>query len=592
MADYSPPASHPIIKIGPRGGLIVGQRTGKDGKPEYDYQRPEHQHLGAGPHREAPYRRPVQQSLFDAPRTLALKPPEESRRRAAEKPQGDLFGATRTVAVAHPAPPSGSRVAKLARPLPWAAVQHHEPEPAAAPAPKAEWKAPEPTPAAAKLEGQARERKPEPKMPQETPARPTAVDPALWTKRPIFGVAGGSDEIVITDAGRLLAFQVANGKKLDQKQLAALERLEASGRLPQTRAEGAKLRFVGSEKEDAPLRRLLGYVTTYRADVGPHAHEEGFELSDTGQKALRQYHEEADRLLDRIRKQEAPARVNPDEVTAAEQRQRQRQEAAEAPAALSEEARKTLKLAYEMPLDPATGRPRPLNYDRDKDAAKELVAAGLLKWNGKPGWNGAEYADVTPAADQWFHDRIAATGREKGHSAGQVAVLQARHDFRTQTTRMERSLEGGSRREPAKEVQEAVAAAEKRVAEMEDKHGMAPSTVDGFRRRFKIPDDWEVHPTFNKPARFSVRRPGGEHYRIVIQGNDVGGSGRAYFESREYLGAPVYHFVWSSTQKFGKGWQPFSEAWPKYQKWAKDQDARDAKHERDHAAMLEEQGRR
>lgn len=161
MADFSPPAAHPIIKIGPRGGLIVGQRTGKDGKPEYDYQRPEHQHIGAGPHREAPYRRPVQQSLFDAPRTLALKPPEEPRRHAAEKPQGDLFGAPRTVAVAHPAPPSGSRVAKLAKPLPWAAVQHHEPEPAPAPAPKAEWKAPEPTPAAAKLEGQTRERHPE-----------------------------------------------------------------------------------------------------------------------------------------------------------------------------------------------------------------------------------------------------------------------------------------------------------------------------------------------------------------------------------------------------------------------------------------------
>lgn len=161
MADYSPPAAHPIIKIGPRGGLIVGQRTGKDGKPEYEYQRPEHQHIGAGPHREAPYNRPVQQSLFDAPRTLALKPPEEPRRRPAEKPQGDLFGATRTVAVAHPAPPSGSRVAKLAKPLPWAAVQHHEPEPAPRPAPKAEWKAPEPTPAAVKLEGQTRRRKPE-----------------------------------------------------------------------------------------------------------------------------------------------------------------------------------------------------------------------------------------------------------------------------------------------------------------------------------------------------------------------------------------------------------------------------------------------
>lgn len=181
MSDYSPPASHPIIKIGPRGGLIVGQRTGKDGKPEYEYQRPEHQHIGAGPHREAPYQRPRQQSLFDAPRTLALKPPEEPRRRAAEKPQGDLFGAPRTVAVAHPAPPSGTRVAKLAKPLPWAAVQHHEPEPAAAPAPKAEWKAPEPSPAAAKLEGQTRERQPEPEAP--TRVNPDEVTSAEQRQR-------------------------------------------------------------------------------------------------------------------------------------------------------------------------------------------------------------------------------------------------------------------------------------------------------------------------------------------------------------------------------------------------------------------------
>ena len=385
MADYSPPAAHPIVRIGPRGGKIIAERFGKDGKPEFEYQRQEHQHLGAGPHREAPYQRPVQQSLFDAPRTLALKPPEEPRRRATDAPQGDLFGAPRTVAVAHPEPPSGSRVAKLAKPLPWAAVQHHEPEPAAAPAPKAEWKAPEPTPAAAKLEGQSRERKPDvavravddPKSPGWAPTR--GPDPES------FDIAETSNETGsrMIDVWRHLV------------------------KFPTKKEAAAAAREIGWSANDAVkvatrfqelwgLHNMGGYVTKRGYDrmrqargvVVPEKPVEpssdvrlqwsAAELSQPGEYMRLKAEWDALPVDEKNRRNAAgsetlatPARVNPDEVTAAEQRQRQ--EAAE------ESARRRRKPDEPEAPEPAEKLERQVEahaVEREEAAAAEAENEG------------------------------------------------------------------------------------------------------------------------------------------------------------------------------------------------------------------------
>lgn len=86
-----------VIRIGPRGGHIVAEGTGGKG-PQYEGHGEEH--VGAA--RRPALDRPVQGSLFDAPRTLALKPSEEPRApRATAGEQGDLFGGPpRTVALA------------------------------------------------------------------------------------------------------------------------------------------------------------------------------------------------------------------------------------------------------------------------------------------------------------------------------------------------------------------------------------------------------------------------------------------------------------------------------------------------------------
>ena len=79
-------ADRPVIEIGPRGGRIVGHHAGHGGKPVAEYEG----HVGGA-------LRPSQQRLFDSPRTLTLKPPEERERRsAAGEAQTDLFGPPRS----------------------------------------------------------------------------------------------------------------------------------------------------------------------------------------------------------------------------------------------------------------------------------------------------------------------------------------------------------------------------------------------------------------------------------------------------------------------------------------------------------------
>ena len=104
-------ADRPVIEIGPRGGRIVGHHAGHGGKPVAEYEG----HVGGA-------LRPSQQRLFDSPRTLTLKPPEERERRsAAGEAQTDLFGPPRTIALRPREAAMERRVTKPTKPLPWAA---------------------------------------------------------------------------------------------------------------------------------------------------------------------------------------------------------------------------------------------------------------------------------------------------------------------------------------------------------------------------------------------------------------------------------------------------------------------------------------
>lgn len=127
------------------------------------------------------------------------------------------------------------------------------------------------------------------------------TDPRLWTTRRAFGVAGGPDEIVLTDEGSARAFSVGAQVRLGDT-AKALETLHSSGgegmlvvRVPGS----AKLALteLGRRFDQHAWGRLrwLGYVESIQ-------NGDGVRLTDDGRLAVRKGFEERERLLERCKK--------------------------------------------------------------------------------------------------------------------------------------------------------------------------------------------------------------------------------------------------------------------------------------------------
>lgn len=123
-----------------------------------------------------------------------------------------------------------------------------------------------------------------------------STDPALWTTRRAFGVAGGPDEVVLTEEGAALAFsvgaQVRRGKPAQ-----ALEALfEACGFGLLTVYDGPRARLtpLGLLGFDAwAYLRSRGLVEAPSLD--------SVKLTDAGQAACKNGFAERERLLERCR---------------------------------------------------------------------------------------------------------------------------------------------------------------------------------------------------------------------------------------------------------------------------------------------------
>lgn len=137
------------------------------------------------------------------------------------------------------------------------------------------------------------------------------VDPCLWTKRPRFGVAGGPDEIVLTDKGNAKAFSV--GAQVRQGLAsAALEALaDAGGQgVLAIRTHGAhyKPTKLGRFDQLAWSRLLaLGYVEFIPPEMANGILEfaDGVRLTEAGKRAVENGKEERIRLLKRCSEEQS-----------------------------------------------------------------------------------------------------------------------------------------------------------------------------------------------------------------------------------------------------------------------------------------------
>lgn len=129
----------------------------------------------------------------------------------------------------------------------------------------------------------------------------TKTDPSLWTTRHVFGVAGGPDEIVLTDEGLLRAFSV--GSKVRRggpaEALEALSDLHGDGYL--SVRDGARMKQTDLGRFDQIAwghLRALGLVESFQDE-----HGDGVRLTESGKQAVMSGLEERSRLLARCRKE-------------------------------------------------------------------------------------------------------------------------------------------------------------------------------------------------------------------------------------------------------------------------------------------------
>lgn len=130
------------------------------------------------------------------------------------------------------------------------------------------------------------------------------TDPALWTIRRVFGVAGGPDEVVLTDEGSARAFsvgaQVRRGGPAEA--LEALWRAQGRGHLAvRSGARFERTELGRFDQVSWGHLRSHGLVESFQDE-----HGDGVRLTDAGKRAALDGVEEQQRLLDRCR-QAVPA---------------------------------------------------------------------------------------------------------------------------------------------------------------------------------------------------------------------------------------------------------------------------------------------
>ena len=126
------------------------------------------------------------------------------------------------------------------------------------------------------------------------------TDPALWSARPRFGVAGGPVEIVLTDEGDMRAFSVGAAVRRGgpAEALSALWSAQGEGHLS-VRGEGARIKRTELGRYDQVAwgyLRVRGLVESFQDDQG-----DGVRLTEAGKRAAWDGCQERERLLERCK---------------------------------------------------------------------------------------------------------------------------------------------------------------------------------------------------------------------------------------------------------------------------------------------------
>lgn len=137
-----------------------------------------------------------------------------------------------------------------------------------------------------------------------------SVDPALWTVRRVFGVAGGPNEIALTEAGSERAFSVGAQVKpgAPTRALEALAAHGGSAALTEKHGSRHLLTQMGRDFDNITwgYLREKGYIESFYAEG-----EDGVRLTPAGKRAVERGHEERADLLNRIRQEQTMVRNNP-----------------------------------------------------------------------------------------------------------------------------------------------------------------------------------------------------------------------------------------------------------------------------------------
>ncbi len=113
-----------------------------------------------------------------------------------------------------------------------------------------------------------------------------STDPALWTVRPQFGVAGGPDEIALTQEGEERAFSVGAQVRRGPAARALLDLWCARGIGRLSTRLGSRLTPTELGRYDQIVwgyLRELGYVESIPSEPG--VHEDGVRLTAAGRAA-------------------------------------------------------------------------------------------------------------------------------------------------------------------------------------------------------------------------------------------------------------------------------------------------------------------